>query len=257
MLKILFILNKLISEIYSKFDNNIPNKKIFLSQEESLNYLINSNKSLIRWGDGESAIFTGGNLYFQNNSLKLLIDFFKIVRNYKNNSQYLIALPNEFLINTKENLIETNKYKIWKFTRYIFNFFFKKDVIYLDSFMFREGTSLANQEIERLWLKERKIIFIHSNYKYYLDFKTKYKEKDIYFISVTSANSYSQKSKILKKVEEIFVSSDSQKNDFCIMVSSGPAGKTYVYELSKIGFKALDLGHYFDYKFYDIERKII
>lgn len=28
------------------------------------------------------------------------------------------------------------------------------------------------------------------------------------------------------------------------MISAGPAGKTYVYELSKIGFKALDLGHY-------------
>lgn len=39
----------------------------------------------------------------------------------------------------------------------IFNFFFEKNVIYLDSFMFREGTSLANQE--------KKIIFIHSNYK--------------------------------------------------------------------------------------------
>ena len=165
-------------------------------------------------------------------------------------------MPNEFLLQTKNQLKKRNKYNTWKYTRYVFDLYFKKQHIqYLDSFIFRENTTLDNDLIEKLWENEKVIFFIHNNYKYFIDFKKKYSgEKKIIFFQVTSANSFNQMNTIIHKINQKQQDLHVKKEDICILISAGPAGKAYVFELSENNYRILDMGHYFDYKFYGIRR---
>jgi hypothetical protein len=256
ILKLIYTINRIISKLFSIFFERSQHQGKFLNKEESLNLLVNTNKSLIRWGDGESTILTGGNLYFQNNSFKLVKKFHLFVRKYSNKSNYLIAIPTEYLKKSKNNLSLDNKYKMWLYTRFVYWLYFKKiDVTYLDSFIFRENTSLKNTAIEKLWINKKHVFFVHSNFKYFFDFKEKYKSLfKTYFIQIPSANAFNYSTNVINKLLKIIKDKELLQNEICILISAGPAGKIIVVEMSNKGFQALDMGHYFDYKFYELRR---
>ena len=198
-----FIFNKLLSIIFSLFFDTRISKTIFLEQQDSILKILKSDKSLIRWGDGESSILTGGNLYFQKNSLNLLFDFWMIIKKYDKNSKYLIATPNYFIQTTKQELKKEKKYKMWNYTRFVFALYFKKkEIQYLDSFIFREDTFISNTEIEKIWENYFNIFFIHSNFKYFKDFEDKNPNKNIIFIKINGANAYPMKREVIDKVEK-------------------------------------------------------
>jgi hypothetical protein len=255
MLKLFFILNKLFSFLYSLISDKKKKKGIFLNQKETLNELLKTNKSFIRWGDGESKILIGGDLYFQSNSLSLFFEFIKIIKTYSSNSKFLIAMPNIFLNSTKYELLNKQKYKTWKLTRYIYEWYFiNKESKILSAFIFRENSELTNQDIFKLWEKEEYIFFIHNNYKYYIDFCKKFSDKTVFFIEVTSANSFNKSNEILVSIINKIKDFSIENDNVCVLISSGPAAKPIVCRLTNMNIRALDTGHYFDYKFYDIKR---
>ena len=101
-----YIMNKILILIFSFFDNKILDGH-YIDENQSLTRLINSRKSLIRWGDGESKIFIGGDLYFQRNSLKLCWDFYKLI--HSNYPSIEFAIPNKFINCDKSDLLKINK----------------------------------------------------------------------------------------------------------------------------------------------------
>jgi hypothetical protein len=256
IIKFYFLLNKLFLFFFkSLFDLKKNDQNLFLNQHQSLELLLASNKSLIRWGDGESKIILGGDLYFQKNSTKLFKDFLCLTKYYNRSSNYVLALPVDFLDKSKKELLKINKYNTWLMSRYVYKMFFsKKNVVFLDSFLFRENSELLNTKIQMLWEKENYVFFVHNNYKYYVDFCQKFRDKKVFFIEATSANSYSKSKQNMKEISEIIEMYTIDKNDLCVLVCSGPSAKPMVYNMSKKGIKALDMGHYFDYKFYEISR---
>ena len=225
-----------------------------LNQQESLLALTSSKKSLIRWGDGESTILTGGSVYFQNNSSRLLVRILKIVVSYGSDSPYLIAMPNEYLKCTKGELLERRKYRMWMKTRYVFRTLFPKNQTYLDAFLFREDSELSNEQIGLLWKDEDVVLFVHSNYKYYRDFAASVPDKETSYIPVFSADSDSCHSRVLEDVEKIASEARGRSKTVCALVSAGPAGKVMVARMAEMGVRSLDMGHYFDYKFYNLRR---
>jgi len=82
MLKIYYFISTIVVLIYSIFFDKKKLRGVFMEDSESLNELLKSRKSLIRWGDGESKIFFGGDLYFQPNSISLFLSLRKIVKKY-------------------------------------------------------------------------------------------------------------------------------------------------------------------------------
>lgn len=188
MLKIYYFISTSIVLIYSFFFNKKKLRGVFLEDNESLNELLKSRKSLIRWGDGETKIFFGGDLYFQPNSISLFLSLREIIKTYGENSAYYLALPNAFLNTDKVSLVKSNKYFLWVHTRYLYSKYFKnKKIFFLSSFMFREESNLKNDVIEKLWKTETYIFFLHNNYKYYIDFCEKYPTKKVLFIEVSGA----------------------------------------------------------------------
>ena len=255
MLKIYYFISTFIVLIYSFFFDKKKLRSVFMEDSDSLDELLKSKKSLIRWGDGESTIFFGGDLYFQPNSTSLFLSLRKIVKTYNKDSAYYIALPNAFLKTDKESLINQNKYHLWVHTRYLFSKYFEyKNMFFLSSFMFREESDLKNDVIEQLWKTETYIYFLHSNYKYYIDFCKKFPSKKVLFVEVSSANSYKQFKKTINTIRTNIFNEKISKKDLCVLVSAGPASKSIIYSLTKYNIRSLDMGHYFDYKFYEISR---
>ena len=54
----------------------------FLSFKETWDYIINTNKSIIRVGDGEMLLLKGKSILYQKYNYKLEQDLFKIISNY-------------------------------------------------------------------------------------------------------------------------------------------------------------------------------
>lgn len=249
MKNLIYIILKILSKILSKRYSKKTNKFKILSQKEGIEYLIKERKALIRWGDGETTIFAGGSINFQKNYYSLMFSFWDIVKNYSHNSLYILAIPKNIIESDNK---EIEKKDLWLLTKLIINSFFNANGLYLDSMMFREDSSLENKDIEKLWIDYKNIIFLHNNYKYYNDFKNKYHDKKIDFISVPSANSFEQNKKIINSINYIV---HENNGTTCILLSSGPSSKYIIKRImNNSSIFCLDMGHYFDYKFYNIKR---
>lgn len=222
-----------------------------LTARETLEYLLKNKKSLIRLGDGETAIYTGSDIYFQKYDSKLANILKIILKEYKHNEvKYLLAFPNSYLSKSVRELKYLNKLSIWNNARYVFYKYFNKNKIYGEAMVFFWDTPLKNDEISLLWRDCRNIILIHSNKNYFDDFKTKFHDKHLFFIQIPKKDAFSVFNKLITKIIEMNKSSNFI-DDTKILVSAGPTAKAIIYKLSNMGFICYDMGHYFDYKFYN------
>ncbi len=221
----------------------------FLDEEQTIEYLSDSRKSLIRLGDGESTILTGGSLESQGNSIELWRSLRKIVTSYNEQSPYVIALPHRFLVETKKSLQEIQKYRIWGKTRYIYDHLLSnQNIPYLDAFSFRKESRLTIQQIESLWRDEARIFFLHNSARHYTNFCMANQGKEVVFVEIQSTNSFGDIGSTLDRISVQMKMRDWSPCECCALVSAGPAAKVLVFEFSRMGIRALDMGHYFDHK---------
>lgn len=245
ILKIIYYLKKICFKLLNLFGSH--NIYHFENEQNTINYLVKYRKSLIRWGDGETTIAMGGDIYFQRNNFKLFYEIRKILRNHDKKKSYVLAIPNR--INKKSKKWDKTKILLSTLTC------LHKNKYNHSSGIFREKTKLKNSEIELLWREEKSIIFVHSNYKYYYDFKLKYDNIKSYFVQVYSSNSFKIKNKIINEIYKIIKENSLDLDYLTIIICSGPLSKVLCYELSLNGLRCLDMGHYFDYKFYNLKRE--
>lgn len=227
-----------------------------LDQEASLAELFRTGKSLIRFGDGEATIMEGGHLYFQRNTPELMCRMRAIMKDYSRNSPYLIAVPPQVMLSFSESECAGKENKIWRKARYIFSSLLPESESppLLDAMMFREDSLLKNSDISKLWVAAETVYFVNSNYKYYTDFCTNSKRQNVRFVSIFGANAYANISKVISEITRHADSVAGGAATTIALISAGPAAKVIVAELAARGIRALDCGHYFDYKFYDIRR---
>jgi hypothetical protein len=226
-----------------------------LDQRASLEEIIKTGKSLIRFGDGEATIMEGGDLYFQKNTACLMHTMQTIMRNYTHDSPYLIAVPPQML-KSHDTQSEEAPDERWHKAKFQFSANLPSSNLppLLDAMIFREDTSLTTDEIAKIWEPYETIFFVHSNYKYFVDFSSSMKDKDVQFINLYGANSYVNVRSVLSRIDHHEDRSRQASKPAIALVSGGPAGKVIVAALSARGVRAIDCGHYFDYKFYNIRR---
>lgn len=225
-------------------------KHVYLNSNDTIDYLLQSNKSLIRWGDGESAIFFGRSIKFQCANKDISSDLKRIIQSYsENKSDFLLAGPNLYLQASLLDLIKIKKLTTWLHTRYIFGRIISKGVILGDAFIFRPLSLLKNDDIERLW-SDSNVVLIHSRIEVYNDFKNKYAHLKVGFVAIDDLNAYDSVTLILQKVENVCFENGFNKNNTKILISAGPTAKVLVYKLTEIGYISYDIGQYFNWKFY-------
>ncbi|MBO8456646.1 MAG: SP_1767 family glycosyltransferase [Spirochaetes bacterium] len=226
-------------KIYFKvFPLNVAIKTI----DETLDTLLNSDDSLIRFGDGEFKIIEGGSIYFQEYDALLAERLLEIV-NIESDS-LLIGMPDVF------NNISALTFKarvFWLTNLYIHkksyrklegrefsNTFFSRP--YMD-YAVKTDKKKFFEKMKLLWLK-RDIVFIEGSTTRNGIGNSLYSgANSISRIVCPSQNCFSIHDKVVD-----YVNKNISKNQL-LLLSLGPAAKVIGYDLFMLGYRVIDIGH--------------
>lgn len=214
-----------------------------LTIEQTIDELIKNKKSLIRFGDGETAICVGRGIYFQEFETELQLGLLQILKEYDNNSPYLLALPNEFLSDYLFK-VPFSKILLWTETRNLIRKYIHNQDVVGDAFLFRKYIMDDKKKIgiEKLWEEADHIICIGGNLDSDMMGRLFY-EKEVRNIHISPQNGFSDYAKVLTQVENIFSSSKNmKKNNSVVIVSAGPVAKLLAFNLCKKGSRVYDVG---------------
>lgn len=224
---------------YKYLDKSFP--KVYDSIK-TLQILIESRKSLSRFGDGEFNLICGAEIGFQQQNIELSRDLMRVLES--NSENCYIGIPNIFNELTRFSIEAkcfwlhsvVSNWRQWKK-------FFLRDC-YLDSLCSRFYLDLKDKsesiEIVRLWKKlwdMRDIVIIEGEH-------TKMGIGNDLFDNCSSVrriicpckNAYSRYAEILQRSSEL-------PQDTLILVALGPTASILSYDLAQLGYQAIDTGH--------------
>lgn len=231
--------------------DNIKVPKI-KSDMETIEELVNSNKSIIRFGDGEISMMLGGRSLFEDKNQLITNTFNEIF--YKNDPNLLTGTRYDmFRINT--NFMHSNistyrlQYLLNNYERIkdLYNYdktyysacFIYPYVVYSD-WNHDEQFNL----IRRIW-ENKKVTIICGDRVFD---KIKY---NVFDNASESSYIYGPSTGAFEKFEELKSKILSTPKDSILIFALGPCGKMLAYDMYKQGYRVLDMGHLIkNYDFY-------
>lgn len=223
---------------FKLFPLNIEVERIY----DTVDALGKGRKSVIRFGDGEFKIISGGSIYFQEYDLELSKKLSEIL--FFEDPNLKICLSDVFY-----NLYSQTLYAriFW-----IFNLFFKQSIyrklpkknwgntfISRPYLFYKDKSNVAEyfQRLQSLW-EGRNIVFVEGEQTRNGVGNDLYgNAKAIARIICPSKNAY----RCYKRIEE-FITNNIQR-DFLLLFSLGPAAKVIAFDLYKTGYQVFDIGH--------------
>ena len=229
-----------------------PSKILFkgltiLSDDKTLDEIINNNKSISRFGDGEFKIIFGEKLDFQNYDYKLFKKLIKVLNSNEKNLLIGINIP------YKEQILEKlkplnrdfwikylNKYKI-KLSQLIN----KKKIYYsatISRFYMRyKDKSIKNikkyiKKLKRIWNQKNILIIEGEKSRLGIGNDLFNNAKSIKRIICPVKNAFEVYDKIIKEVKKL-------KENRLILIALGPTATILSYDLYKLGYQSIDIGH--------------
>ena len=240
--------------IYQFRSEKTLSKKIdYLYSYQAIDFLLDSKKSFIRLGDSEihhmlSRYIVRKDEGFQIKTPELTSRLRKIIQDYNANSNYILGFNLTFLKMTDFELFRTGLYSLHYQQRYFFKKYIRKfnNVKILDAMIFRPVSDLTNEKISELY-KNKDVILVHNDNKLFLNFRLIHQTGKTYFVQIKEKNAFDDCDITISKILEL--TNGYKYNEVVVMISGGPAAKVMVYELSKSNVHAIDMGHYFKWKF--------
>lgn len=237
----------------SFFNKTILNKGVqgkFVDHPSSITVLKSNIKSVIRWGDGESLIFQGGNIYFQPFSENLKRRLYDIVKGYRDDSRYHLTVPGLKIAchnNSFDRTSKGEKAEVWQNTRYVFWRFFNKAPTYLDTGIFKgHKEHHLNHIADILNQFDRYLIVSSSTDLAQQFFSSVIPGATSAYIDIPPKNAFAEYDRILMKIkDELQNLTNQEKTKTLILISAGPCAKVLVYELSQADYVAFDIGKMF------------
>lgn len=250
-------INNTIESLKYEIPNNLWNikKPNIIDYNDTLDILCNTNKSIIRFGDGEIIIINKGSIGFQeydevlSNKLKEIL--------ISNDNNILIGINYHYYYPSVDLLHDYVKYVYRSFVndfRDNLNKFIDINKQYYTAGITCMYTTFKEWDFE-YWYNKFRTIWnnknitiicgdrIFKNIKYNIFDNA----KNIEYLYIPSINAFSQYNDILEKSKTI-------NKDNIIIIIAGPTAKVLAYDLSKIGYRCLDLGHLAkDYDAYKIK----
>ncbi len=236
--------NKIASELlYEKYKKMFAHYKI-LDDKIIIEKIIRDNCSLARFGDGEFKWILGiKQKSFQNNNVELSQKLSEILNNNLDN--LIIGIPKPL-----KDLKEYNRFakKTWKLYIYMFGPMIKKLVLkdreYADTnitrfYMDYKRKDKCKEKIEnikKIWNNKDIIIIEGEKTRLGVGNDLFNNTKTINRILAPSVNAFD-------KFEEILNIAKEQKKKSIFLISLGPTATVLAYELAKIGYQAIDIGH--------------
>ena len=217
-----------------------------MSSKQTVEYILKNKCSIGRMGDGELTVALGYNLNFQKVNKELSAK----ILNLKTTDNFLLCLPDIFYNNKKiKNDIWQEGYKFWKGHKFRFEGFWRKYYsknnylgnAFISRFYLRykDKSNVGNyvKLIKKLWDK-RDIVFVEGkNSRLGVGNDLFDNSNSIKRILCPTTNAFDKYNEILNEIKN-----KVDKNSL-IILALGPTATVLAYDLSQIGYQALDLGH--------------
>ncbi len=226
----------------------VPNSSVVrpnvLDGDQTIDVLCKTKKSLARFGDGEILIISGKDIPFQQYDEKLAKRMQEILLN--NNSNLMVGINHWYFFPKYDPLANELSRDFALFSmpeaRKTLMGYLDLSRDYCDAGFtsIRKNKTEQNdkffKKLRTIWNK-RDIVLVgcreaHQKMQYDL-FDNASKENWIY---VPNINAFSEYDQILTKIQK-------HSKDTIVILMAGPTSKVLAYDLSKNGYRALDLGH--------------
>lgn len=218
-------------------------KPSVMTIEESINYIIKNKSSLSRFGDGEMYIIMGGSLKFQEYSEKLASRLEEVLE--VNIDNHEVGIPDVFSFLDKykgyhrefwEKNIYENRQNWYKFL--------DKDRRYINSFISRCYMNYKSKKkcgiyfslIQNIWNDKEIIIIEGEESRLGIGNDLFNGAKSIQRILAPKENAFSVYDSILNTAKKLPL-------DKIILIALGPTATVLAYDLCKLGYQAIDIGH--------------
>ena len=238
-------IKQLLAEItYSLYKNKILKNQIRVqSMDETIEELINSKKSLVRFGDGEIVVLKGQNIDSQGTSEEI-VEGLKRILSYKHDD-LLVAIHEG--VESIENFQDSSQ-KFWKdhlfFCRKYYHKYCNKEKVYANAcfsrfyYIYRDKIACEGwiSKIKKIW-KDQDIVIVegagsHNGVENDL-FDT---AKSIERILCPPKNAFASLDKILEECKRI-------PKEKLVLLSVGVTAKFLAEELFLEGYRVIDIGN--------------
>jgi hypothetical protein len=251
-----FRLNRMRTNIFNFF-NREKLEYTPLDKNESLQLLLKTRKSYIRFGNGESEILSGLDMATQVYDKELQKALERIIHEYSPDCNYMLGLVNWALTMSVEEMQskpEQNLFHIWKFMRYIFHKFEmnKINMPFLEADMFRIGqVELPPDQIEQLWADRSSIIMVYNNEDHFRRFREKHSDKEVYFIEIPDRDFFVTLPEVQEKIQMIIKDNAISRDSLVVLVAAGPGSNVLCYNLCQRDDSLLcyDIGNFFHMRY--------
>lgn len=236
--------DKIAQHIYLLYKYKILKNKIKVyTVDETINQLLNTQKSLVRFGDGEITMIRGRSLQLQNVDINLITDLKRIL-NYEHEN-LMISVPDIF-----DGVEQYNEKSIqfWKdhllFSRRIYEKYCRKDKIYCNAFISRcyymyKDKSFCDawfKKIREIW-KNRDIVIVegvrsHSGV-----------ENDLFSQAASVERIIGPASNAYEKLDKLEEECLKYPKDRMFLLALGAAAKPLAEDLFLNGYRVMDIGN--------------
>lgn len=219
-------------------------KPTVIGIEETILELVQSDRSIARYGDGELDLIMGKDIPFQKNDVGLLEKLKHIL--LLEDDYFMVGIPDTF--NSLDFYNESAKRYFKNYLRNYRKNWYKnlnrKEKIYYCAEMTRPYMDLADKSpsekyfnlLRQIW-KDKKVVIIEGE-KSRLGIGNDLFDDcaEIKRVLCPSTNAFSVYEDILDEVAKF-------SKDYMILLALGPTATALAYDIYKMGYRALDIGH--------------
>ena len=221
---------------------NLKSDMVSFYSEEEIKEQVGMHKSIIRMGDGETALMLGESIYFQRYDPVLSKRLKEIVANYNKQAEFVLCVAKRYIQAKNTELYKKKILRSWFISKGYFKYKYPKSIKYGDAHMFYINGFLEESILPQV--SNKKIICVTNEE----DIKSK---KDLFnsffdtvvWLAIPDKNSFDVYDDTLNKIENLIKDKELIVKDTLVLVSCGPMGKVLAYDLSKKGVQTIDVGH--------------
>jgi len=216
-----------------------------LSSEETLNEIIKKNRSISRFNDGEIGLIFGNGIGFQEANKLLIKKLRKVLRSKRKGLLIGINIPynnrylNIYNSKTKQfyiNWIERLKFKLFTLidlNKKYYSSMISRFYIEMED---KSKISFYIKKLKQLWDKRDILIIEGEKSRLGVGNDLFNNAKSIKRILCPPINAFNVYEKIISQTKKIDKSN-------LILLALGPTSSALAYDLCKIGYQAIDVGH--------------
>ncbi len=228
----------------------------FLNYEDTLNNIIENNRSIVRFGDELFDMLQGIGLYYgdwrQKYDPELAVRLKEVISS--TDPKLLVCFNPELILKTKQEFKQMGipeQWHFWTNSKFFLKNYLHKDIVYGSALCF---TPRYNKNINYKKLKEffatKNIIIVTSNTQRFADIKL---GKTTSFIEAPKSDAWQSYEEIKATLLSLMKEKGFSPAETLMLISMGSAAKVLVYDLTKIGYTAWDTGQFFDLASKEIE----